>query len=368
MEDYPQVGPLKDLNIPRNQTPEYLLQELRVELLRGCPLLCSHCSVSAAPKHPLQLPVTRVLTLLDEFASLGGRRVTFTGGEPLTYPYLDDVLLRASELDLRARIFSSGVVYIGNRRHSVGGARLEQLAPSVESIVYSLYAAESQVHDLLTRVNGSHAMTIEAIKGTKTVGISTDLHFVPTQTNYMLLPEVVALAADLGVRKVLILRFVPHGRGQSGSRELELDRQSHLWLRSEITGLREQYPHIALQLGSAFNALGLEAAEPCTAGIDQLVVEADGQIAPCSAFSNFHLEDTFSNILTHPLEVVWERSTYLGEIRRALRMSANKKCEDCQGCLAQKALMTGRIDPFWPDPLTLQMRSTPYVSELTGTN
>lgn len=322
------------------------LQEMRVELLRGCPLLCTHCSAHAAPHHPLQLPLERALTLIDEFAELGGQGVTLTGGEPLTYPGLEAVLRRCREWFLRVRLFSSGIVFDQNER--VAAIRiLDQCAPFIDSVAFSIYAADPNIHDTITSIPGSLYLTLAAVRHTVALGLDVDMHFVPTRLNYRNLPVLVELAARLRVPRIVILRFVPHGRGKSKEAELSLDMQAHHWLRDTILELRGRYPSVILYVGSAYNILGLDAPCPCTAGVQQLVIEADGRIAPCSAFGNFHVrEDGFDNILQHPLRVVWERSLYLERVRHALRM-----VDVCSGCLAQKTVLSGRIDPSVQDPL-----------------
>jgi radical SAM protein with 4Fe4S-binding SPASM domain len=328
-----------------SQSTFFPLRELRVELLRGCPLLCVHCSAHAAPRHPLMLPLSRVLTLIDEFATGGGQRITFTGGEPLTYPGLEQTLQRAREQGLCIRLFSSGVVFEGNRRVA-GSTLLRRFAPLLDTVMYSVYAAEANVHDSVTSVPGSFWLTIEAIKQTVALAIGTELHFVPTQTNYRDLPAVVALASELHVPRVGILRFVPQGRGKSKADELALDRTAHQWLRECIRELRSCYPQVALTTGSAYNLLAVDVPSPCNAGINQLVVNADGSILPCSAFGSVHVTDDMGNILRRPLQVVWQQSLYLQQVRHALNGITT-----CAGCLAQKTLAAGRIDAQVPDPL-----------------
>lgn len=334
---------------PNAPTPA--LGELRVELLRGCPLLCAHCSAHASPKQALQLAPERVLRLIDEFAALGGRRATLTGGEPLMYPELETVLRRCQSHGIATRLFSSGIVQPGGAaapRSAVDVVALERYAPYVGSIAYSIYARTPAVHDALTRITGSFHLTLEAIRRTIVLRVGSELHFVPTQGNYRELPAVVELADDLGVGRVGVLRFVPHGRGEARAGKLLLDRPAHLWLRRAIIELRERFPRVSLHVGSAYNLLGLDDQRPCTAALDQLVIEADGRIAPCSGFGNFRVEDEIGNVLEHPLRVVWERSAFLTQVREVLSLRAGS---GCAGCLAQGAIADGRISPHAPDPL-----------------
>ena len=340
-----------------SQFIHFSLQELRVELLRGCPLLCVHCSAHAAPLHPVLLPLKRALTLIDEFADGGGRRITFTGGEPLIYPGLERVLQRAHERGLAIRLFSSGIIFQKEERIA-GCALLQRIAPLLNTVMYSIYAAEAEAHDRVTHVPGSFQLTVQAIQQTVALGIGAEIHFVPTQLNYRHLPAVVALASALSVPRVGILRFVPQGRGKTKAGDLALDRKAHQWLRENILELRSRYPEVTLSSGSAYNLLAVETPSPCNAGINQLVVNADGSILPCSAFGSVRIKDNVGNILTRPLQVVWQHSLYLQQVRHALAGMTT-----CSGCLAQKTLAAGRIDAQVPDSLEEMTLHQEFVSK-----
>ena len=323
------------------------LHELRIELLKECPLQCLHCSAFAAPHHPLRLPLSRVMTLLDEFAALGGQQVTFTGGEPLEYGHLDTVLAKAKRLQLHTRLFSAGIVFDNEQRVSAI-RQLDTITPDLDMVIFSLYGAQPITHDAVTTCPGSFALTLAAISYACKQGIKVGIHFVPTQTNYREFSDLVALASTVGVNFMSVLRFVAHGRGRANADTLALDHSSHVWLRREIEQVPLHYPNIQIKLGSAYNLLGVGTPAPCTAGIDQLVIEANGHVSPCIAFVGHHVSDLYGNILRDSLSTVWERSSYLQQTRATLAVTNRY-----QGCLAQKVMITGNIDNTVIDPLEM---------------
>jgi radical SAM protein with 4Fe4S-binding SPASM domain len=327
------------------QNMNLTLQELRVELLRGCPLLCVHCSAYAAPHHNMHLPFERVLSLIDEFSEGDGRRITFTGGEPLMYTGIENILQHSHERGLLTRVFSSGIIFNGTERIAACDP-LERCAPFLGTVMYSVYSTRAEAHDRITRIPGSLELTLEAIRHTVALRIGAELHFVPTLQNYQELPSIVELAATLQIPKVGILRFVPQGRGKAKVDELELHKEAHRWLRKTIVTLRNHYSQVDLSVGSAYNLLGVDAPHACNAGINQLVIEADGRIIPCSAFSSIRVADNFGNILRQPLQTIWKKSLYLQEVRRALA-----GMDACDGCLAQKTIVAGQIDAKVHDPM-----------------
>jgi radical SAM protein with 4Fe4S-binding SPASM domain len=286
-----------------------------------------------------------VITLIEEFADLGGHRVTLTGGEPFVYKKLEEILLCCRKRGIQTRLFSSGIVFQGDERVSAS-KNLKHLSQYIDTVMYSVYSARSETHDQVTRIPGSYVLTIEAIQQTIALGINAEIHFVPTHLNYHDLPAVVELAARLSVHRVGILRFVPQGRGKAKSDALSLTAEEHRWLRTAILDLRRCYPSLTIYAGSAYNALELGDPIACSAGITQLVIEADGRIVPCSAFSNVRIEDDLGNILTHSLRDVWSHSLYLQKVRHALSQGGS-----CLGCLAQKTLFVGQITGQISDPL-----------------
>ncbi|HEY1348835.1 MAG TPA: radical SAM protein [Ktedonobacteraceae bacterium] len=333
------------LQTSQAQNVELTLQELRIELLRDCPLLCVHCSAYAAPHHNMHLPLQRVFSLINEFADGGGRRITFTGGEPLMYTGIEGILQHSCERGLQTRLFSSGITYDATTR-TIGHSVLNRCAPFLDTIMYSVYSTRAEAHDQITRISGSFGLTVEAIKYTLSLGARAELHFVPTLQNYQELSLVVELAAALCVPRVGIIRFVPQGRGKARAHEMALHREAHQWLRETIITLRKRYPQVTLSVGSAYNLLGVHSLHPCTAGINQLVIEADGRIIPCSAFSGIRLNDPIGNILQQPLQIVWKHSLYLQEVRRVLASA-----HACNGCLAQKTIVAGHVDAQEHDPI-----------------
>ncbi len=65
------------------------LDVLYVELTGGCNFSCIHCGNENGLPH---LEFSHLEKLLEEFAAAGGRKLILTGGEPLLYPRLEDVL------------------------------------------------------------------------------------------------------------------------------------------------------------------------------------------------------------------------------------------------------------------------------------
>jgi MoaA/NifB/PqqE/SkfB family radical SAM enzyme len=114
-------------------------RRLRLELGLDCPLLCLHCSANAAPGHPGVMPSELAHRLVREFAEMGGKEVTLTGGEPLVHPGLPALLGLARMVGLETVVFTSGIVHAAPDRAAAPAAYLESLASVMDRAVFSLY-------------------------------------------------------------------------------------------------------------------------------------------------------------------------------------------------------------------------------------
>jgi radical SAM protein with 4Fe4S-binding SPASM domain len=327
------------------------LKKLKVELTKRCTLACSHCSAFANPQNDVALLFPRVEQLLYEFAELSGEEMTFTGGEPFIYNGISKLLQSASNLNIRTVIFSSGIVKNDMNYKSLDSEFFADYAALPNQIVFSLYSASADLHELVTKKPNSFNLTINSIKNCVALGIAVDLHFVPTKQNIDKFPDLVYLAETLGCKKIRILRYVPHGRGKLNKDILQPDFNDMNELISIVRRLKGK-TSVMLKLGSAFGFLAPDLTTECAAGVDELVVDAKGNVFPCSALTNVRIEGQHGNILESKLQDVWINSEYLKEIRDVLE--ERKQCHTevgCHpGCIAQKTIALGYISDHIMDP------------------
>ncbi len=325
-------------------------RRLRLELGLDCPLLCLHCSASAAPGHPLVMPPDLAYRLIDEFTQMGGEEVTFTGGEPLVQSCICELLRRSRADGLRTTIFTTGIT----SRHpptTVAAHEWELLGAVLDKAVFSVYSAQPSVHDLITGLPGSLELTLEAIRRAVAAGIEADLHFVPTRANFRDLASIGDIAHRLGVTGIRVIRYVPQGRGVTNHDNLRLAPQQLAELRQLMQSAVER-TDVNFRIGSGFGFL-LDIAPPCSAALDELVIGATGRVYPCSGFSGFRGKEAIGTAANTSLADVWENAPFLRSIRTML--AARAEDDGCRpgGCLAQSAAAARRLTDTVPDPETL---------------
>ncbi len=331
------------------------LNELKIEVTQHCLLGCVHCSSDASPSSQLEITEHDCARIVQGAADLGARKVTFSGGEPLLWGPLPEMVQTAKRLGLDVSLYTTG-----NAPHY--SRLLEQLKRGgASALVFSVFGARPETHESITRKAGSFEQTHRAMSLAVDAGFRVEAHFVPLQTNLGELAEIGKMALELGLQRVSVLRFVPQGRGHLIGRQV-LTPIQNVALRASIVSLRGQ--GLDVRVGSPYNILLLNEDPTCMAAQDRLIVGPDLRIYPCDAFKNIRAEEVagsaeLSDLHTNSLRDCWALSPYLNKVREHLAADFEEPCCSCSllrkclsGCLAQKVIRHQSLkkvsDPLCP--------------------
>lgn len=340
-------------------TNSYRLKELKIEVNRDCPLHCLHCSSNGMPKAPECLDPHKISELIKEFAYLGGEELCVSGGEPLCYQELSNIINSCQGTNIDLSLYTTGIEHNGGPPKPVSERMASFLADKGVKIIFSLHGATDKTHDMLTQVQGSFNSTLVAIKKTIEAGALVELHVVPMATNFHELTEITRLADSFNIKKISWLRFVPQGRGFLNRHALQLSKEQLKELGKKKTEAHRIYPTITIRTGAPFNILCPQVPAPCKAGISVLTITPSGSVSPCDAFKRFNIPDSFGNVLYRSLADIWHNSQILNTVRALHESRLNSSCFSCSlysrcnsGCLAQKAIAAGTLtdgrDPSCP--------------------
>jgi len=330
------------------------LKEFKIEVTYRCDLNCIHCSSDAHPSNMLEMTCDDCLRILADAAEMGAQEVAFSGGEPFLWPYIFDAVEAAVKHHLKVTVYTSGNTEEFKQRvsrlHNLGATRM----------IFSVFGANASTHERITRRVGSLDRTKVAMGDALSVGLSTELHFVPIADNYRELNGVAQIARQLGVSRVSVLRLVPQGRAALiGDRVL--NRVQNLELRREIQALRKEHGNHFVRTGSPYNFLTLNDNPACCAAIDRMIICPDLRLYPCDAFkrigaSELVKTEQWSCLAGTCLPECWQKSPYLEVVRTYLTTDFEAPCDSCRflekclsGCLAQKVIAYGSLDKK-PDP------------------
>ena len=156
----------------RNRTP----LNVHLELTYRCNEQCVHCY--CVVEHGREQEVRRreltldeIRRVLDELADMGGLYLTLSGGEVMVRPDFFDIAEHARRRGFAYRVFTNGI--------GLTEAKVERLAALEPlTVELSIFSADPEVHDAITRVPGSFRRLMAAIDRLQRHGVRVYLKTV----------------------------------------------------------------------------------------------------------------------------------------------------------------------------------------------
>lgn len=257
---------------------------LMVHLLGRCNLRCVHCYMEGAPTRQERLPLRAVLDAVEESEALGIGTLYLTGGEPLMYRGLADVLAAAAGVPgLQTTVCTNGTLV--KERHATlfsdAGVRVNVSIDGDEAY-----------HDRFRAVEGALRRSERGIRTLVEAGLRLTIVSTISRANLHLLEALADWAAGVGARGFRVQPLLRLGRGvELEGQHLSSEQLDGLILR--LTDLKSRFGD-ALDCGLIGVTRRYLDAHPCAAyvcngegchrrmakEIKKLVVREDGAVLP----------------------------------------------------------------------------------------
>jgi Fe-coproporphyrin III synthase len=147
---------------------------LHLHVLRRCNLRCLHCYSSSGPGETDELSLPGALAAIDLAAAWGYTHVAVSGGEPLLYCHLDDVLEHALRRGLSSSVVTNGL-------RATRPEILETLRKS-GNVTVSFDGAAPR-HDAMRLREGAFDAALRALEALSRSGIDCGAAYGATRAN-----------------------------------------------------------------------------------------------------------------------------------------------------------------------------------------
>jgi radical SAM protein with 4Fe4S-binding SPASM domain len=321
-----------------------LPKELYVEVTNRCNSRCETCIRTFMTQEPVRdMAVDEFCYIVDQVPSLS-RAVLHGVGEPLLNRDLPAMIAHLKRRPQPPQVlFNSNAISLTPRlQEALLNAGLDEYRISTDAAHADLYARIRGV-DAFERMTDNVAAFAHRIRQAGD-GPRLSLWFTAMHENLADLPDLVWLAARLGVGEVYVQRLVYHGRGlaqqeQSLFRAMQAAEEEHLAQAEALAG----------ELGIAFRASGATTPREslltpdgdqrpwseCRRPWSLMYVTANGNVLPC-CFSPFTTRDypglVLGNAFERPLAEIWNGRAYQ-RFRVALQSdSPPETCDRCGAC------------------------------------
>lgn len=182
--------------IVQNTQKRHRLFSVHWELTYRCNERCTHCYLDVLPpgaRVPGELSTQEACDLVDQIAELGALTITFSGGEVFLRSDLFDIVDYARTRGFAIRYYTNGIMVKPELADKIAATR-----PILVEI--SLYSANPTVHDTITQIPGSHALTLRAIDLLTQRGVRCMIKTPLMRENIHDLDGLRAIAAQYGIR------------------------------------------------------------------------------------------------------------------------------------------------------------------------
>ncbi len=330
-----------------------------------CNLRCLHCYQRADRPTPDELSLEEKLMAVEQLDKAGVAAVALSGGEPTIHPHFYRVVEELGRRGIYVAVATNGTFF----------ARKENLERAVKLglryVEVSVDSARPQVHDRFRGVPGAWSRAVKALRNAVELGVSTGMATTITRMNVHEVPEILDLAEEIGVDRVVFFNFIPVGRGEENAWLDLAPEERELFLRTiyremrrrrlEIVSTAPQYGRVVLQCTAGrevapthfyvgehgiVKALA-EFIGGCGAGRIYAALQPNGDVTPC-----VFMPIRVGNVREKSFREIWDTAPLFKRLRsRDLLKGPCSTCafrNICGGCRARGYAYFK--DPLAPDP------------------
>lgn len=275
-----------------------------IELTSKCNLKCKHCYNNSGVSVK-EINIELLKDLILEFDKNIVTSITISGGEPLLYPKLNDLLKFIDEETLiKVAVNTNGIMLNDDKYLDI------LLDNNVKDIQISLDGSEI-THDYI-RGEGTYKKTLAAIKKCISKGIRVRIGYTVNALNYGEIEEVIRTIKQIGAVSMAIYRYIPSSV-REGHEELDFDKCTLFEAAQKVIYIQRKYSSAGFNI--YFEKLSFFAflidkeylkTTKCLAGQAQLNVDSCCNISMCA-----HIHNISGNAETESIEEIWRKQNQL---------------------------------------------------------
>jgi pyrroloquinoline quinone biosynthesis protein E len=283
---------------------------IHIELTTRCPLRCPQCYCNLTNGKDIDLLI--LYKLLEEAARIGVSHIALSGGEPLVYPYLEDVVKKIDDLGMYSGMSTSG--------HGLTDDGIKKLkAAGLKEIFVSINGSTKEIHH---KSRDGYKEGINALKLLKKNSLKYNVNWVARKDNVKDFPKLVELCKSYGVKGIYILVLKPDSQYQS---ENFLSRDDFLNLAEYVDKYDD--PDCFLHVEPCYSYLHAYLNRDnqknigCNAGRRMMAIDVEANMMPCR---HMFYPEKFNSINEY-----WHQSEILKKLR-TIEENIKEPCKSCE--------------------------------------
>jgi radical SAM protein with 4Fe4S-binding SPASM domain len=278
-----------------------------------CNLKCIHCYRNAGIEGQEGPPIEKAHQIIEKINALGRTLIFVSGGEPLIYPYIFDILGELKRNRHRVILSTNGTLIneeVAKKLQDIG----------VDYVAIPMYG-EEEFHDYITGVKGSYRKVVNAISLLRDSNVNLGLKVTVMKSTLPHIDYIFDFAVKNNVKLLYLCDFLPKGRGTNLSKEIPTKEDwRDLLIRLTRKVLDKGYDieldiglhpsagvYVLRELGAEkiLDSLAKSHRRFASEGRGSVTISPNGDVSISEFLTNIKigniLQNTWEEILSHPL-------------------------------------------------------------------
>lgn len=297
-----------------------------IELTHKCPLKCKHCYVDAGEGKSIDYNLLE--KICKEVIELGIERIQLTGGEPLVYDKIDEIINFICDHNLELDLYTSGVVSSKNIYDTI--EKIKNIKGTIQVSIDGL----KSTHDEIRGVNGSFDKSIEFIRKSSELGVNTTVATCIIDQELEEIEELVKILKSIGVKRFRLGNISEQGRAKDNVVATKFEKQQKIntWKKYLAKKYNDSSFFVEFVDEKIIEAFQLDNRS-CGMGYDMVKISPDGLIYPCILS-----ESPVGDIKNRGLkDFIINKSSVFTDLKKPGKEFCSE-CEyesTCNGCIVQ---------------------------------
>lgn len=301
------------------------------EITNQCNMSCKHCMNNSGDNSQQDLKKEEIKQLFKELKLHQIMHLYISGGEPLLYYGIDEILQYAHSLGIKVVLATNGLEIT---KH------LPTIKNCLDAVSVSLDGI-GETHDFFRGIPGSFDCLKGVLDLLKTEGVTTKMSTIIWKGNRNQLTDIISLAKSKGITKLNFNIMVHEGRAKANS-DIHLPVNEYQRLYEEVNELIERYSNHSFKIDMKRRHQIDANSKSCPGGKTMFHINSKGKVSPCSWLSKINDINKFTSI--------WEKGN-LGDCL--------EKCKNIDAILDERKSIYG----YGGCPALANIQNGSYLSE-----
>lgn len=326
---------------------KFTLKKAVWEITLACSFSCKYCGSKGGRAREGELTTEEALSVAEQLAELGCRRVSLIGGEVFMRRDWKEIAERMSALGIRVNIITNGFLFAETVIADLKDVNVESVSVSLDG--------PKEVHDRY-RQEGSYDRAVRAISALHGADIPVSVISTLNAENAPLLPELYETLRGSGIFAWQLQACSPMGNAALSGIDYAFDVKEVIRFVAEnaasapfALGIADNIGYFTPEEGMLRGNLSGQAVyRGCSAGLDAVGIDSVGNVRGCESMYDERFNE--GNLREKSLREIWEDPDAFAYNRKFTPELLSGACASCEagpfcagGCRSYNYFVHGKI-------------------------